>query len=127
MDGMTKNVSTMTSIGQSTAEAVRANVEAFMESGRIWAAGCQLIGREMATAARAHVEQVKSTCNTMGSMRSPTAVLELRITLARVALEAAVAEATRLSGASTRLVEQTMAPITARMTQSVEKLAPPAA
>lgn len=127
MDDMTRTSSTMTSMGHGAADAMRGNFEACVQSGQIWAAGWQSIGREMTAAAQARFEHVKSTYSAMSGVKSPKEMIELQLKLARTAFEAAVSDTTKLNEASTKLIEQTLAPITARMTRTVENFTRPAA
>ncbi len=47
MDTVMTTPSAMASFSQGGAKAVQGNVEAVMQSSRIWAAGCQVIGQSM--------------------------------------------------------------------------------
>ncbi len=56
-------------------------------------------------------------------MKSLKEAMDLQASLARTSLEAAVSEGGKLTDASMKLAEQTMAPLTARVTLAVEKFA----
>jgi phasin family protein len=99
------------------------NVEAFMKSGQIWAAGMQDLSKQMAATAQASFEETMSTFKAMTSVKSLKDALDLQSGLARATLEKTMAESGRLTDASMKLTEQAIAPITARVTLAVEKFA----
>ena len=99
------------------------NVEAFMKSGQIWTAGMQDLSKQMAATAQASFDETMSTFKAMTSVKSLKDAMDLQANLARSALEKTMAESGRLTDVSFKLTEQTMAPITARVTLAVEKFA----
>jgi len=99
------------------------NFEAIMKSGQIWAAGMQDIGKQFAATAQASIEDTMSTFKALSSVKSIKDAFELQSSFARTTLEKTLAESGRLTDASLKLTEQTLAPITARVTLAVEKFA----
>ena len=99
------------------------NVEAFMKSGQIWAAGVQDISKQMAASAQASLDETMSTFKALTSVKSLKDAMDLQSSLARSALEKTLAESGRLTDVSFKLTEQALAPITARVTLAVEKFA----
>ena len=99
------------------------NFEAVMKSSQIWAAGMQDIGKQFAATAQASIEETMSTFKALSSVKSVKDAFELQSSFARAALEKTLAESGRLTDASLKLTEQTLAPITARVTLAVEKFA----
>lgn len=99
------------------------NVEAFMQSGQIWAAGVQDLSKQMAATAQASMDEAMSTFKALSGVKSMKDALDLQANLTRAALEKSLAESGRLTDASFKLTEQALAPITARMTLAVEKFA----
>jgi len=99
------------------------NVEAFMKSGQIWTAGMQDLSKQMAATAQASFDETMSTFKAMTSVKSLKDAMDLQANLARSALEKTMAESGRLTDVSFKLTEQTLAPITARVTLAVEKFA----
>lgn len=97
------------------------NVEAMMKSGQIWVTGVQDLSKHVAAAAQASMEESLSTFKAMTSVKSLKEVFDLQTAFARAALEKTVSESSKLTDASFRLTEQTLAPITARVTVAVEK------
>ena len=99
------------------------NVEAMVKCGQIWAAGMQDIGKQMAATAQASFEESMSTFKALTSVKSLKDAFDLQSSFARATLEKTVAESGKLTDASVKLTEQTLAPITARMSLAVEKFA----
>jgi hypothetical protein len=97
------------------------NMEAMMKAGQIWAAGFQDLQKAAAATAQAQVEATLGTLRAMSSVKSVKEAMDLQATLARSSLETAMNETGKMTDASIKLAEQTMAPITARVTLAVEK------
>jgi phasin family protein len=99
------------------------NLEAMVKCGQIWAAGVQDIGKQMAASARASFDETMSTFKAFTSVKSLKDAFDLQSSLARSTMEKTLAESGRLTDASLKLTEQTLAPITARVSLAVEKFA----
>lgn len=97
------------------------NVEAMVKSGQIWAAGVQDIGKTFAATAQAQLDATVATMKAMTGVKSLKEAMDLQTTLARNSVEKVVAETGKLTDASLKLAEQTMAPLAARVTLVVEK------
>ena len=97
------------------------NVEAMMKCGQIWAAGVQDLSKSFAATAQAQMDQTVSTWKALAGVKSMKEAIELQSSLTRTSMGAAVTETSKLTDASMKLVEQTLAPITARVTLAVEK------
>jgi phasin family protein len=98
----------------------QANLEAFVKSGQIWSAGVQELTKQFATSAKASFEESVSTFKAISTCKSVKEAMEMQSTFAKAALEKAMAESNKLTDASIKLTEQTLAPITARVTVAVE-------
>ncbi len=101
------------------------NLEAAMKSGQIWAAGVQDLSKQVAATAQASFEETLATFKAMTSVKSLKDAIDLQSNLARSTMEKAMAESGRLTDASVKLTEQTLAPLAARVTLAVEKFAKP--
>ena len=99
------------------------NVEAMVKSGQVWAAGVQDIGKQMAATAQASFEETVSTFKALSSVKSLKDAFDLQANFARSAMEKTMAESGKLTDASLKLTEQTLAPLTARVSLAVEKFA----
>jgi phasin family protein len=113
MKTMMKSTEDLVAFGQ-------ANLEAFMKSGQIWSAGVQELTKQMATSAKASFEESVSTFKAISTAKSVKEAMEMQSMFAKAALEKVMAESNKLTDASIKLTEQTMAPITARVTVAVE-------
>lgn len=97
------------------------NVEAMVKSGQIWAAGLQDISKLIAANAQASFDETMSTFKALSSAKSLKDAFELQASLARTTIEKTLAESGKLTDASMKLTEQTLAPLTARVSLAVEK------
>lgn len=97
------------------------NVEAMLKCGQIWAAGVQDLSKSFAATAQAQLDQTVSTWKALAGVKSIKEAVELQSSLARTSMGSAVSETGKLTDASMKLAEQTMAPIAARMSLAVEK------
>jgi phasin family protein len=98
----------------------QANLEAFVKSGQIWSAGVQELTKQIASSAKASFDESVSTFKAMSTAKSVKEAMDLQSSFAKAALEKAMAESNKLTDASIKLTEQTLAPITARVTVAVE-------
>jgi phasin family protein len=99
------------------------NIEAFVKSGQIWAAGVQDLTKQVAATAQASLDETMATFKALTSVKSLKDAMDLQASFARSALEKTMTESGKLTDASFKLTEQALAPITARMTLAVEKFA----
>jgi len=113
MKTMMKSTEDLVAFGQ-------ANMEAFVKSGQIWSAGVQELTKQIATSAKASFEESMSTFKAISTAKSVKEAIDLQSTFAKAALEKAMAESNKITDASIKLTEQTLAPITARVTVAVE-------
>jgi phasin family protein len=97
------------------------NVEALVKAGQVWAAGVQDLSKSFAATAQAQVEETLAAVKALSGVKSLKEAVDLQTNLARVSLEKAVTETSKLTDASVKLAEQTWAPLTARVTLAVEK------
>ena len=77
----------------------------------------------MAATAQASFDETMSTFKALTAVKSLKDAFDLQASLARATMEKTLAESGKLTDASFKLTEQTMAPITARVTLAVEKFA----
>jgi phasin family protein len=117
---LTQGIKTMMKSTEDLVAFGQANLEAFVKSGQIWSAGVQELTKQMATSAKASFEESVSTFKAISSAKSVKEAMDLQSTFAKAAFEKAMAESNKLTDASIKLTEQTLAPITARVTVAVE-------
>ncbi len=101
------------------------NLEAIMKSGQIWAAGVQDLSKQVAATAQSSFEETLSAFKAMTSAKSLKDAFDVQASLARTTMEKAISESGRLTDASFKLTEHTLAPLTARVTLAVETFAKP--
>ena len=116
MDKAMKTAEELVSFGQG-------NFEALVKSGQIWATGMQDLGKQVAASAQAQMDQTMATLKALAAVKSFKEAVELQSSLARSSVEKAVTETGKLTDASLKLAEQTMAPLTARVSLAVERFA----
>jgi hypothetical protein len=113
MVNLTKTTEKITSFAQG-------NVEAMIQSGQVWAAGWQAISKTMATTAQVHLDQTMSIWKAMMTAKSVSEATNLRSSLAPAPFETAFTETGKLADASIKLIVETMAPITERITLAAD-------
>lgn len=96
------------------------NIEAFVKSGQIFATGLQDMTKMMAATAQASLDETMSTFRAMATVRSVKEAIDLQTTLARSTIEKAMSQGGQVAETTFKLAEQTMAPLTSRVTLAVE-------
>jgi phasin family protein len=117
---MSQGIKTMMKTTEDFVAFSQANLEAFVKSGQIWSAGVQELTKQIASSAKASFDESVSTFKAMSTVKSVKEAMDLQSTFAKAALEKAMAESNKLTDASIKLTEQTLAPITARVTVAAE-------
>jgi phasin family protein len=117
---MSQGIKTMMKTTEDFVAFSQANLEAFVKSGQIWSAGVQELTKQLASSAKASFDDSVSTFKAMSTVKSVKEAMDLQSSFAKAALEKAMAESNKLTDASIKLTEQTLAPITARVTVAVE-------
>jgi phasin family protein len=95
------------------------NLEAITAASKIWSAGVQDLTKQMASTAKASMEETVETFKALSGVKSVKEAIELQTTYSKAVAAKAMAESTKLSEASIKLTEQALAPITARMAVAV--------
>jgi phasin family protein len=96
------------------------NFEALVQSGEIFAAGAQDLGRSVAATAQAQLTASVENAKALAGAKSFKEVIDLQVAFTRSSVETAVAETTKLADASKKLAEDVLAPITARVKLATE-------
>ena len=99
------------------------NLEAMNASGRIWAAGVNDLTNQLASTAKSSFEGSMAAFRALTSVKSVRDAIDLQSDYSKTAIADAVATSKSLTDASIKLVEQAMAPLTARVAVAVESLA----
>jgi phasin family protein len=93
----------------------KGNLDALTESGQIWASGVQTLTLQLAATAKSHFEASVATVQAISKTTSVADVIALQSDYGRGLVATAVAESTKLTEASRKLAEQTLAPLAARL------------
>lgn len=98
----------------------QANLDAFVKSGQIWVAGVQDLTKAFAATAKTSFDESVTTFKALGTVKSVKEAIDLQTGFAKTSMEKALAESNKITDASIKLTEQTLAPIAARVTVAVE-------
>ncbi|MBC2669966.1 TIGR01841 family phasin [Novosphingobium piscinae] len=100
----------------------KGNVEAVVESGKILASGLQELGTSALTDSRAAFETMTAEIKTLASAKSPTEFFQLQTALLRKHFDTAVAQTSKSTEAMLKLANDSIAPLSSRVTIAVEKV-----
>ncbi|HEY6965644.1 MAG TPA: phasin family protein [Erythrobacter sp.] len=108
-----------------TAEATefaKANVEAVVESGKIFAAGAQELLKDNIETGKTVFETVTEDAKKVAAVKSPTELFQLQGEIARRNFDAVVAYGSKRTEAWVKLYNDAFAPISNRVSVAVEKV-----
>jgi hypothetical protein len=104
-------------------EFAKGNVEAIVESGKIYAAGVQDLGKSYVDEAKSAYETLTADLKEMAAIKSPTELFQLQGKIMRRNFDALVATGSKNTEALMKLANDTVAPISGRVNLAAEKLA----
>ncbi|HEX5477297.1 MAG TPA: phasin family protein [Burkholderiales bacterium] len=104
-------------------EFAKGNVEALVESGKIYAAGVQDLGRAYAEEAKTAYETLTADLKDLAAVKSPAELFQLQGKLARRNFDALVAYGSKNTDAAIKLASESFAPISGRLSLAAEKVA----
>lgn len=104
-------------------EFAKGNVEALVESGKIYAAGVQDLGKTYAEEAKTAYETLTADLKELAAVKSPAELFQLQGKLARRNFDAWVAYGSKNTDAALKLASETFAPISGRLSLAAEKAA----
>jgi phasin family protein len=104
-------------------EFAKGNVEALVESGKIFAAGAQDLGKGYVEEAKSAYETLTADLKEMAAIKSPTELFQLQGKIARRNFDALVATSSKNTEAAIKLATDAFAPLSGRVTLATEKLA----
>jgi phasin family protein len=105
----------------------RGNVEALAKATQAYVSGVQDLSRQTAAMVQGLTDQALEGAKAFSSVRSLKEAADLQASLARATFERTVNEATKLQETALKVVEQSFAPLSARVTLAVEKMSRPLA
>jgi phasin family protein len=127
VEQMTKGAESIFKAAEEAAEFGRGNVDAFTKAAQTWASGSQDLARQYMALAQGLTDHAMEGAKALSGVKSVNEAAELQAKFAKAALEKMVAEGTKLQEASVKLAESAFAPMNARMTVAMEKMAKPLA
>ncbi|MEM7703184.1 MAG: phasin family protein [Pseudomonadota bacterium] len=100
----------------------KANVEAVVESGKIFFAGAQELVKDNVETGKSVVETVTEDAKKMAAVKSPTELMQLQGELARRNFDAVVSFGSQRTEAWVKLYNDAFAPISNRVSVATEKM-----
>ena len=110
-----------TELASEMVDFTRGNAEALVESGRVWAAGMQDIGRTALEETRSTAETLTQGMKHVAAAKSPTELMQLQGELAQRNMDAFIKQASRNTETMLKLVNDAFAPVSGRMSLAAEK------
>ena len=127
MDQVNRAAGGMFKAAEEAAAFGRGNVEALAKSAQAYVSGVQDLSRQTAAMVQGLTEQALEGAKALSGVRSLKDAAEIQAGLTRAAFERAIGETTKLQETALKVVEQTFAPLSARMTLAAEKISRPTA
>jgi phasin family protein len=109
-------------VAEELADLTRANVEAFVESGRLAAEGARSLGQDVVASSRQGVEKAAEAIRTLADAKSPTEYLQIQSDLARASFDRLVAQSSRLTETAVKIAGEAIQPISNRASASAERI-----
>ena len=103
-------------------ELAKGNVEAMVESSKLFAAGVQDLGKSYADEAKSAYEIATADLKEMAAIKSPTELFQLQGKIMRRNFETLIASTSKSTDAAMKLANEAMAPLSGRMNIATEKL-----
>lgn len=111
-----------TKFGEDVAELTKGNLEAVAESAKIAAKGAETLAQGAAEYTKKNFETATAAMKRYSSVKSPAELFQLNSELAKSSFDSAVAEASKMSEAFTKLAGEIFQPLSNRYTVTAEKL-----
>lgn len=111
-----------TELAAEATEFTKGNVEALVESGKIYAAGVQDLSKSYVEEAKSAFETFTADMKEFAAVKSPAELFQLQAKLARRNFDAMVAYGSKNTDAAIKLASETFAPISGRVSLAAEKL-----
>ncbi|HYI81888.1 MAG TPA: phasin family protein [Acetobacteraceae bacterium] len=127
MDQVNRAADNMFKTAEEFASFGRGNVEALAKSAQAYFAGVQDLSRQAASMMQGLTDQALESAKALSSARSLKEAAEIQAGIARTSFERAISETTKLQETALKVVEQAVAPLSARLTVAFEKFSRPLA
>lgn len=103
-------------------EFTKGNVEAMVESGKIFASGIQEMSRGIVADSKAEFEALTSEVKGMAAVKSPTDFFQLQSAMMRKYFDKSVAAASKNTEAMLKLTNDAVQPLSSRVSMAMEKI-----
>ena len=100
----------------------KGNVEAMVETGKVFTESLQGMGQTMADEAKLAYETATADIKDMASIKSPTELFQLQGKIMRRNFDAMVAMSSKTTDATMKMANDVAAPLSARMNVAAEKM-----
>jgi len=111
-----------TSIFTEAGEFTKGNVEAVVESSKIFATGVQAMGRSMVADSKAEFEALTAEVKELAAVKSPTDFFQLQSAMMRKYFDKSVAAASKNTEAMLKLANDAAQPLSSRVSLAMEKV-----
>ena len=111
-----------TVLASEATEFTKANVEAVVESGKIFIAGAQELLKDNVETGKTVIETVTEDAKKVAAVKSPTELFQLQGEIARRNFDAMVSYGSKRTEAWVKLYNEAFAPISNRVSVAVEKV-----
>ena len=116
-----------TEMAGEASEFTKGNVEAIVESGKILTSGMQDMGKTCIDEAKSAFETLTTDMKEIASIKSPTELFQLQSKLMRRNFDSLIAFGSKSSEAMVKLANESMSPISSRMSIAADKVSKVAA
>lgn len=127
MEQATKATEGFLKAAEQATEFTRGNFEALTKATQLYVAGVQDLGKQTMAMFQGLADHGVASAKALGSVKSLKEAAEIQVSFTRAAMEKSMTEGAKLQEAALKLAETSFAPLSARMTLAVEKLAKPLA
>ena len=103
-------------------ELAKANVEAFVEAGKIAVGGAKAIGQDVVASGRDGIEQASEAVKTLAEAKSPAEFFQIQSELARASFDRFVAETSKLTERVVKLAGEAAEPLQTRASLNAERI-----
>lgn len=103
-------------------ELAKANVEAIVEAGRIYAGGAKALGQDVIASGREGIEQASDAVKTLAEAKSPAEFFQIQSELARAQFDRFVAETSKLTERVVKLAGEAVEPLQTRASLNAERI-----
>ncbi len=103
-------------------DLAKANVEAIVEAGRIYAGGAKALGQDVIASGREGIEQASDAVKTLAEAKSPAEFFQIQSELARASFDRFVAETSKLTERVVKLAGEAVEPLQTRASLNAERI-----